>query len=39
MKELEFLDSSHILVSMHVQRSLPGYGPQGHTESDITEVT
>ena len=39
MKELECLDFSHILVSMHVQRSLPGYSPQGRTESDITEVT
>ena len=23
----------------HGQRSLTGYGPRGHTESDMTEVT
>ena len=28
-----------LLGESHGQRSLAGYGPQGHKESDMTEVT
>ena len=31
--------SSIFAWKIHAQRSLAGYGPQGHKESDMTEAT